>query len=410
MKSFELSSKTYKNGRRRFKAVLYELQPPECVINETGTKFNGNGITFLEEYAKNNLDSIEDMSVRVEFIDEDRTMICAHGLTGSLYDDFPLFEDATVVGHFTKGYIDDIDFDGETKRCVCGDGFLDEMCYPQFVKALEEDLNNGVQVNGSIEIYKTENNDSIVYKYGYKDEGRIPTEYIHSGWDMVIRPSDKSSKLFELNNLSKSKTGGDKKMDKEMLDKISQMIKEAMSDFAKREQDLLDEISELKKDLNEKTTEVETKDTEIFDLNVTVEDLKKLKKKLEDDQEDYWKEREILEEEIVKFKIKEKLAELNKVKDEFTTEELNVAKKDIEKLEDNINACKKKEELNTVSSEINSIKAKICMNIVDNRKQFVKKHEQNSMNLDSLELDSDMLEGSMSGKLDPIDTDFSGIY
>ena len=33
MKSFELSEKTDKNGRIPFKSVLYELQPPECVVD-----------------------------------------------------------------------------------------------------------------------------------------------------------------------------------------------------------------------------------------------------------------------------------------------------------------------------------------------------------------------------------------
>ena len=64
----ELSEKKYKNGRRPFKAVLYELQPPESVENGIGTKYNKNGITFLEEYCAPQLGSITDMSVRVEFL------------------------------------------------------------------------------------------------------------------------------------------------------------------------------------------------------------------------------------------------------------------------------------------------------------------------------------------------------
>ena len=82
MATFELSSKKYKSGRRTFTATLYELQPPDCVVDDVGTKYNKNGITFLEEYAEKALDSIEDMSVRVEFIDEERTMIAGHGETG----------------------------------------------------------------------------------------------------------------------------------------------------------------------------------------------------------------------------------------------------------------------------------------------------------------------------------------
>ena len=146
MAVFELSSEQYKNGRRPFVATLYELQPPDCVVDDVGTKYNKNGITFLEEYAANTLDSIKDMSVRVEFIDEDRTMISGHGDTG-ISDGLPVFENATVVGHCTEGYIDDVVINGEVKRCVCAKGTLDEMCYPAFVSSLHEQLQNGVSID-----------------------------------------------------------------------------------------------------------------------------------------------------------------------------------------------------------------------------------------------------------------------
>ena len=411
MKFFELSEKTYKNGRRPFKSVLYELQPPECVVDEVGTKYNKNGITFLEEYAKQNLDSIKDMSVRVEFIDADRTMICGHGLTGSLDDDFPVFKNATLVGHFTNGYIADVEFEDGTKRCVCGEGYLDEMCYPDFVQALKEDLEEGIQVNGSIEIYKTKDNDSIVYKYGYKEKGRIPTEYIHSGWDMVIQPADQSSKLFELNSINRIKGEVTNKMDKEMLKEISDMIKDSLSGFTVKETELKQKITELNEVIKSKDAEISQKNTEISELNASIEDLKALKKELEEKQENYWREREILEEEIAKATIAQKLAELKKMTSEFNEKEIAVAKNDIKKLEDNINACKKKDELNSVSSEINSIKAKICMNIVASQKANDKKFEQNSLVIPD-GIDGDMFDESMSGKLKPIvdDTDLSGIY
>lgn len=153
MAMFELSSKKYKNGRRPFTAILYELQPPECVVDDVGTKFNQNGITFLEEYCAPQLDSIKDMSITVSFLDDERTQICDHGDTG-IIDGLPVFDNATVVGHFTEGFITDIQKDGETKRVVAGKGYLDEMRYHAFVSSLEQSLQNGETVEGSIEIYK----------------------------------------------------------------------------------------------------------------------------------------------------------------------------------------------------------------------------------------------------------------
>lgn len=102
---------------------------------------------------------------------------------------------------------------------------------------------------------------------------------------------------------------------------------------------------------------------------------------MKEDQKTYWAEREILEQEIAKAKVAEKLAELDKSLAEFNADEKAVAKDDIEKLKENINACKKKDELNNVTSEINSIKSKICMAIVEKQKKAEsdsKISEQNS--------------------------------
>ena len=67
MNTFELFNESKKrkgqNGRRKFKAVLYEIYPEDCIDteNEVGTKFNRNGITFIEKYCEAALPSIEGM-------------------------------------------------------------------------------------------------------------------------------------------------------------------------------------------------------------------------------------------------------------------------------------------------------------------------------------------------------------
>lgn len=200
-------------------------------------------------------------------------------------------------------------------------------------------------------------------------------------------------------------------MDKEMLKEISDMIKDSLSGFTVKETELKQKITELNEVIKSKDAEISQKNTEISELNASIEDLKALKKELEEKQENYWREREILEEEIAKATIAQKLAELKKMTSEFNEKEIAVAKDDIKKLEKNINACTKKDELNSVSSEINSIKAKICMNIVASQKANDKKFEQNSLVIPE-GIDGDMFDESMSGKLEPIvdDTDLSGIY
>ena len=381
MATFELSEKKYKSGRRTFTATLYELQPPDCVVDNVGTKYNKNGITFLEEYASKALDSIEDMSVRVEFIDEERTMIAGHGETG-IVNDMPVFENATVVGHFTEGYIDDVVIDGEVKRCVCGKGYLDEMCYPGFVATLEESLNNGISVDGSIEIYKTKENDAIVYKNGWIEKGRIPTEYVHSGWDMVISPADPASTLLELNNQKKEEKSMDFNMDevKSVIEKTITELNEKDAVHATEVQSLNTQISELNSQIENKDAEISEKENTITELNASVEQLKKVIADMEVERDNWWRQKDILEAELAKAKVAEKLSELDTTMGEFNEAEKEVAKEDIVALQEEIEKCEKSEELENVTSEINSIKSKICMAIVEKQKadEKARKSEQNS--------------------------------
>lgn len=322
MAIFELSNKKYKNGRRPFTAILYELQPPESVVDDVGTKFNKNGITFLEEYSAQQLESIKDMSVTVEFVDEERTMISGHGETG-IEDGLPVFDNATTIGHFTKGYIDDVEINGETKRCVLGKGFLDEMRYKPFIESLESEINNGNSVDGSIEIYRSEGNESIVYKKGWIPQGRIPTEFIHSGWAMVLNPADVNSTLLELN--SKNKNKEELEMDeKTMRDVIVNAINETNS-----------KNDELNATIAELNSTIESKNAEIVELNATVEQVQKALDDLKKEHETYWAERDALEKELGELKAKARLGELNSAIENFTDEEKAYAEVEINSFNEN---------------------------------------------------------------------------
>lgn len=341
MLSFELASKKYKNGRRPFTASLYKLQPPENVVNNVGTTYNENGLTFLEEYAAPQLGSIKDMSVRVEFTDEDKTEIAAHGMTG-YKDGMPVFENATTIGHFTEGYIADVDVKGEICRCVCGKGFIDEMAYPSFVSELENKLSNGYSVDGSIEIYRSENNEGIVYLNGKSDEmGRIPTEYIHSGWDFVLSPADKSSTLLELNN----KKGVNETMDEKTLGLITDSVKQTISEINDKSAQYETQIAEL-------NSVIENSKKDVDALTAEIETLKGAIAAMEAERDIYWETRDALVKELGELKAAKKIAEMNDALKGFTEEQKNFAKAEIEAFT-----------ANPVESEINSITDKIYLEI-----------------------------------------------
>ena len=376
MAKFELSEKKYKNGRRPFKAVLYELQPPDCVDveKEVGTKYNKNGITFLEEYCSQKLDSIKDMSVTVEFLNDERTQIYGHGYTGEV-DDLPTFDNATVIGHFTEGYIDDVDVNGETIRAVCGKGFLDEMRYKGFAATLEEELNNGSSVDGSIEIYHTQGNDSIVYKYGWKDKGRIPVEFFHCGWSLVLNPADTSSTLVELNQTTQNKEEQIKMDEKE----IKAVVQSTIAELNDSKKDYEAKIAELNSTIESKDTElqeckdiIEKNKTEINSLNATVEQVQKALDELNKEHATYWEERKALEKELGKLKAEKRIAEMNEAISSYTDDEKKYAEVEINSFMEN-----------PVDGDIDAIKSKICVGIVSKLKEDEKKKcEMNSANHD----------------------------
>ena len=132
MRVLELSNKEDKDGRRRVKVILHEIYKDK-------SQHNKNGITWLEEYCKNNLDSVKGISITCEFINDERTEILGHGETG-IVDGVPILENATMIGVLERGYIDDIVVDGESKRVVVGEGYIDAMRYKNFVDVLEEKI------------------------------------------------------------------------------------------------------------------------------------------------------------------------------------------------------------------------------------------------------------------------------
>ena len=57
----------------------------------------------------------------LEFLDSDKEIPYGHGLTGHIKN-MPVFEDSVQVGSFEDWSIEDIEIDGEVRRCLCATG------------------------------------------------------------------------------------------------------------------------------------------------------------------------------------------------------------------------------------------------------------------------------------------------
>lgn len=252
----EISSESKIAGRRPIKVVLHEIFPDENHYQE-------NGVSWNEEYTQLNLHSVVGMSIVVEFLTEDRDIPYGHGMTEiRVQDELPLFEDATMVGHFDKAYVDDVEIDGVTKRCLVAEGTLDEMRYPKFVAWLREHMAESV-VKGSVEIVgKTENEGRIIYSGGWKEQGRVPQFYDYSGYAILgVKPADEAAIVMELNNRKEDKEEAtmDEKTKNELMAAVSGAVSEANSKWDEywAKVELKDaEISQLRADIAQKEAEI----------------------------------------------------------------------------------------------------------------------------------------------------------
>lgn len=346
MKLFEINNKQdKKTGYKRFKLILAEIYDKSCIVDETGTKYNDNGITWIDEYVENAKDTLIGSSVTVEFADDSKTDILGHGETGQYKDGVPLLSNATTIGHFDKSYIDKVtDNNGETKKVFVGEGTLDYMRYSDCIDLLSEKLSNNETIYGSVEIVRTENNPALVYLYGYKDIGRIPTEFEFSGYALLgcgVQPSDHTASLLELNNKNNKNEEEIITMDEKTLGMITDSIKATISECNSKNEEFESKITELNSALEIKTNENN-------DLSDKIEKLQKAIQEMETEREGFYAERDALEKELGTLKAEKRLAEMNTALANFTDEQKEYAKAEIEAF----NADPIKSEINSITSKI----------------------------------------------------------
>lgn len=384
MKRFEISSKS-DSGHKKFKAILYKIYSDSCVdeVNEVGTEYNKNGITWIKEYCENALDSIKDASIRCVFTDEERSEILDHGFTGvDPKTNMPTYEDAVVIGHFTNGYIDEVETeDGVITACI-GEGVIDSQCYHNLVEKLEDDAANGIYPDGSIEITRTEDNDEIIYKYGYKDKGRIPMVFKHSGYAILsARPADDYAKLIELNQKHKEEL--DEMTDVEIKALITQTVEELSAHTA--------EMNKCKEECEAQIATVVAEKNEISasseQIQKALDELRTEYAALDKKYNELCEERNALEKALGEAKAKERIAELETAISEFSETEKEFAKAEIEAFK----ADPEKVEINTVTD-------KIWQEIGKASREQAKKEiaEQNALKVDVEDIFSEVVEANDS--------------
>ncbi len=375
MKSFEISSRNSKNGRRHFKVILHEIYPDSCVDEANGIAnvYNENGISWIKEYCENALESIKGMSLKCEFLDEDRTELCGHGET-EIKDGLPIFENAVVIGTFESGYITEIETEEGTKTVCIGEGTIDGLCYNNFVKKLAKDINDGDAPFGSVEILKTNGNPEIIYKYGYKQFGRIPMIFEYSGYALLgIRPADQTAKILELNNAKEEKETMERDDIRAIVAEIIDELNTSSETIAALKEECATKIAEAQALVAEKEKLIEEMNAQIAAMQGELSSAKETNEAIVAEKEELSNEINSLNEKLAEAEKKEKIGELNAAIADFSDEEKAYAKEEIDAFNES-----------PLTSEINSVVNKIYAEIGKNAKSAIEKEVNDNNDIEDI--------------------------
>ena len=334
-----LESNKRVGGRKNIRMVL-------LTIHEEG-EMNRNGITWVEQYVLDNLESIKGIPICATFLDEDKEDLYDHGYTETVESEDgksePLFLNSESVGVIEDAKIEVIEIDGETKKVLVGYGYIFCQRYPNLCEKLESS-----KVKSSIEIMGTdENNRKIIYDGGYKEKGRKPMVFDFTGTCLLgVLEADENCYVLEV---AENKNKEEKlNMDE---NKIIEVIQKAITETNAVKADTETKIAEL-------NSQIEAKDAEIKEAN-------EAKEVAENNASE--KDSKIAELEAENAKLKEELAACKKREacEAFDAMLANYTDDEKKCVESEINAYKE----NPLDGNADEIISKICRNIVENQKK-----------------------------------------
>mgnify|MGYP003516891720 FL=1 len=338
-KILEINKRISKGGRKNIRMAL-------LTIHEEG-EMNRNGITWVEQYVLDNLESIKGIPICATFLDEDKEDLYDHGYTETVESEDgksePLFLNSESVGVIEDAKIEVIEIDGETKKVLVGYGYIFCQRYPNLCEKLESS-----KVKSSIEIMGTdENNRKIIYDGGYKEKGRKPMVFDFTGTCLLgVLEADENCYVLEV---AENKNKEEKlNMDE---NKIIEVIQKAITETNAVKADTETKIAEL-------NSQIEAKDAEIKEAN-------EAKEVAENNASE--KDSKIAELEAENAKLKEELAACKKREacEAFDAMLANYTDDEKKCVESEINAYKE----NPLDGNADEIISKICRNIVENQKK-----------------------------------------
>ncbi len=396
MKVIEMS-KADIHGRIRVKFALHEVFDDTSGTNE-------NGINWLREYVEKNMHTVEGMSLKVHFGNDEKTIATGHGFLET-EDGEPRFE-SEIIGNFNSANakIEKVNSSKGEVNALTAWATIDSFMYNNFTSYLQNEMKNGNTVESSIEIMSTKKGEPIKYLNGWNAENRTPVSYVYGGHAILgIRPADEVSVMLEVAEAKKIQTPNNSDFN-ELKQKINELDiktkkkKRRSSEINNKEEIKLDEkimavLEEIKSSIaelnssKEKATEINDLKSALDESNATVAQLKETLANLQTERDKLCNDLEILsekQEELIKAiadkELENQVMALNSAiaKEGFTEDDLKVA-------EDLVTKFKADPKSVEVSSIVNAIKAdkysELSKELAEKEKEVT--HEVNSFRVPS---------------------------
>ncbi len=351
----ELSAEDRKTGQRKIKIVMHE-------IYESESRYNLNGITWLNPYVEQRISTAIGTPFVAEFYDSEQDMPLGHGkqliVNGELQ-----FENSAVVGLIQDAYVERVDVNGKSILAAVAEGILYANRYPNFVSWIEQQREKGYAIESSVEIARIPGNDYVNYRDGYKELGRIPVDYEYIGHAILgITPADDSAVLLEINSHKK----GDLLMN-EQIEKLQKLAEDRLLEI----NELQAKVKEAKEEVSAKEDELKEKDAQAAEKDKEKEEemnaLVLKVKELETTTAELNTVKEAAEAELNAFKEVEAEQKLEELKAEFNTKTAIYSEEEKATAEAEINAFVEAPSVELMSAAINKLDSTVAQAILASR-------------------------------------------
>jgi outer membrane murein-binding lipoprotein Lpp len=218
---------------------------------------NLNNIHWKEEYVLANQHTAKEMPIVVSYLDKDRDVVSGHGdLAIDPETNEAYFENSEVVGVINETFITEINVDGTNKKVFGGKGYLYTQRHINFSKFLNEQIEQGTTIQGSVEVAVRQ------YETGEAPNYRVPKDYDYTGMAILFteQPSDKASVLLELNQTQETN----------VLD-INEVKENDSKERSNTMENLQVEVQAEETKIAELNTQIAVLNAKIVELNSTVE-------------------------------------------------------------------------------------------------------------------------------------------